>query len=77
MEEATIEENTHIARSFNDKEIHFNEATGEWGTLGWFAIYETLTGGTPKYVGSLASPINPTESNVVIVKVGDISITIE
>lgn len=77
MEETQVDSTSGIASSTNDKEIHFNEATTEWGELGWFAIYETATGGTPKYVGQLVSPITPQANNVVIVRVGDISISIE
>lgn len=77
MDEVQIDELTNTVSSTNNKEIHFNEATSSWGELNWFAIYDCVTGGTPKYVGQLASPITPLDKNVVIVRVGDISISIE
>lgn len=61
----------------NISEIHFNEATGSWGTLTHFAIYSSKTGGTPLYVGQLNTSLTPVENNVVIIKVGDLKISIE
>lgn len=61
----------------NTSEIHFNEATGSWGTLTHFAIYGSKTGGTPLYVGQLNTSLTPVENNVVIIKVGDLRISIE
>lgn len=60
----------------NNEEIHFNEATGSWGAITHFAIYSQQTGGTPLYVGQLNSTITPTAGNVVIIKVGDIQISL-
>ena len=77
MGEVTVDVTTGIATTTNTSEIHFNEATGSWGTLGYFAIYSSATGGTPRYVGQLETPITPTTNNVVIIRIGDISISIE
>ena len=77
MASATIDTTTGIATTTNDQEIHFNEATGAWGTLTHFAIYTSQTGGTARYVGQLVNAINPAANNVVIIRVGDITITLQ
>lgn len=77
MTNASVDLTTGVATTTNDQEIHFNEATGAWGTLTHFAIYTTLTGGTPRYVGQLVNAITPTANNVVIIRVGDITITLQ
>ena len=61
----------------NNKEIHFNEATGNWGTITHFAIYNSSTGGTPLYVGALTQAITPTANTVPLIKVGQLKITLK
>ena len=61
----------------NIREIHFQEATGSWGTLTHFAIYNSATGGTPLYVGALTEPITPTANTVPLIKVGQLKITLK
>ena len=60
----------------NAKEIHFNVATSGWGTITHFAIYTYATGGTMYYSGQLSSPINVAEGEVVVIKPGQIAISL-
>lgn len=60
----------------NNKEIHFTEATGDWGVITHFAIYSNKTGGTPLYVGALTEAIHPTANTVALIKVGQLKITL-
>lgn len=60
----------------NNKEIHFNEATGSWGTIGYFALFTSKTGGTMYYSGELTSPISPVEGTVVVIKKDELSISL-
>lgn len=77
MTAAVVDLSTGIASSSNDQEIHFNEATGSWGTLTHFAIYTSATGGTPRYVGQLDRAVTPAANNVVIIRTNDITITLQ
>ena len=61
----------------NIREIHFQEATGSWGTITHFALYNSATGGTPLYVGALTEPITPTANTVPLIKVGQLKITLK
>ena len=61
----------------NTREIHFQEATGSWGTITHFALYNSATGGTPLYVGALTEPITPTANTVPLIKVGQLKITLK
>jgi len=45
----------------NSTEIHFPEALQDWGVYKYFAIYESKTSGTPKYVGELLKFTQDTE----------------
>ena len=73
----TYDSSTGKVTVANIEEIHFNEATSGWGTITHFAIYSQQTGGEPLYVGQLNSAITPTAGNVVIIRVGDIQISLE
>ena len=52
----------------NSTEIHFPEALEEWGTFEYFAIYDRATGGTPKYIGALKSPLTVVENSVPLIR---------
>ena len=52
----------------NNKEIHFDEATEDWGTITHFAIYTSATGGTMYYYGALSQAVNVTANTVPLLK---------
>jgi hypothetical protein len=60
----------------NIEEIHFNEVQENWGSLGYFALYNQAEGGTPTYVGQLKEVITPTVNTVPIARKGNIKITL-
>ena len=61
----------------NIKEIHFNVATSGWGGfLTHFAIYDSPTGGTMYYSGSLNEAKKVEAGEVVVIKPGEITITL-
>lgn len=61
----------------NNSEIHFNEALEDWGELNYFAIYDSLTGGTPIYIGELTEKIHPVVNTVPLIRVGKMKITLK
>lgn len=60
----------------NTKEIHFNMATGSWGTTEYFAIYDSASGGNIIYAGTLTTAISPTANTVPLIQVGYCKISI-
>lgn len=74
---ATYDELTDTFSYINNVEIHFNEATGSWGTITHFAIFTALTGGTMLAFGQLTAPIEPVADSVPVIRVGNLVITDE
>lgn len=58
----------------NIVDVYFYEATGSWGTLGYFAVYTAQTGGTCIAYGSLANSISPVINSVPVIRAGDLTI---
>ena len=58
----------------NIVDIYFYEATGSWGTLGYFAIYDAQTSGNFIAFGSLANTISPVINSVPVIRTGDLTI---
>ena len=77
MGDITFDPNTGKTTITNINEIHFKETTSPWGSLPYFAIYPSSSGGVPRYVGQLTTTLTPMANNVVIIRVGDIKITVE
>lgn len=59
----------------NIKDIYFYEATGSWGTLPYFAIFSSSTGGTVVAYGTLDNAISPIANTVPVIRTGDLTIT--
>ena len=77
MAAPALSSDSSVTEITNNKEIHFNEATGNWGTITHFAIYTSSTGGKPLYVGALTQAITPTANTVPLIKVGQLKITLK
>lgn len=61
----------------NDTEIHFHEATGDWGTLAYFALYTSSTGTAENNLvayGQLVSSIHPTANTIPIIRPGNLKV---
>jgi hypothetical protein len=59
----------------NDSAITFNEATGSWGTLTHWAIYDAVTDGNMLFHGSLASSQAIASSETLRFPAGELDIT--
>lgn len=69
----------------NDKEIHFDVATGPWGTLSWAAVYDQATNGNMLAAGQIGEivsgewqpkTISPIADSVVVLKVNSLNFSI-
>lgn len=70
----------------NAQEIHFDEATGPWGTLTYGCIYDAAANGNLIAWGELgeyneenvwtAKSITPAANTVVVIKVGNLKISL-
>lgn len=72
---ATYDPDTDTFSYTNNTEIHFNEATGSWGTITHFAIFTSATGGSMLAYGQLATPIQPVANSVPVIREGSLIIT--
>lgn len=59
----------------NTRDIYFYEATGSWGTLPYFVIFDQQTGGNRLAYGSLTSAISPAANTIPVVRTGNLTIT--
>lgn len=63
----------------NSRDIYFFEATGSWGTLGYFAIFSAPNSErSDNYLvayGQLANAISPTAGTIPVIRAGDLIIT--
>lgn len=59
----------------NQVDMYFKEATGSWGTLPYFAIFSSKTGGTMVAYGSLASAISPVNETIPVLRAGNLTIS--
>jgi hypothetical protein len=60
----------------NDEIIYFPEATGSWGTITHFCIFDSASGGNLLAFGALNSPITPTANTIPIIRIGELTISI-
>ena len=72
--EPTYDSGTGKYSITNVKDIYFYEATGSWGTLGYFAIYSAATGGQMLAYGTLTNSISPTAGTIPVIRAGDLTI---
>jgi hypothetical protein len=59
-----------------DEEIEFAEATGSWGTISHWAIFDASTGGNMLWKGTFATAKAVSSGDVAKVVVGDLDLTI-
>lgn len=60
----------------NTEEIMFNEATGNWGTVSHFVVYDSATGGNLLMYGAL-SPARTAETGTTIaIRAGSLKLSI-
>ena len=61
-------------KSENSAEIHFNKATGSWGTITHVCLYSAATGGTLLAYGALTESVAVTEGDVFVIDAGDLEV---
>lgn len=61
-------------KSENSEEIHFNKATGSWGTITHVCLYTSATGGTLLAYGALTESKAVTEGDVMVIDAGDLAV---
>ena len=60
----------------NTSAIEFPTATGSWGTVGWVAVWDNLTGGNLLFHGALTASKTIASGDVFRVPAGDLDITL-
>ncbi len=60
----------------NTEIIYYPEATGAWGTITHFCIYDAQTGGNLLAFGALTTAITPTANTIPIIRVGELDISL-
>lgn len=60
----------------NANDIIFPKATGSWGTISHFALFDAATGGNMLAHGSLSEPIEINSPNMAKIATGSISVTL-
>lgn len=59
----------------NKEIIYFGEATGNWGTLTHYCLFNAKTGGQLIAYGPLVEPITPTAETVPLIRAHQVQIT--
>ena len=65
----------------NNNALYFPEcvvggSTTAWGTLPYFAIFETSSSTVPLYVGALEASITPTDATIPTVRIGALKLSL-
>ena len=60
----------------NGEDITFPQASGSWGTITHFALFDSASGGNLLAYGALSTPININESDAVRFVAGDIEVAL-
>ena len=60
----------------NDEIIYFPEATGSWGTITHFCIFDRDSGGNLLAFGALSTPIQPVANTIPIIRVGELNLSL-
>jgi len=66
-----------VTTKTNANDIKFPEATGSWGTVTHWVLYEQQTGGTPVYFAALDTAKAITAGDEPYIKAGSMKITLE
>ena len=60
----------------NDEIIYFPEATGSWGTITHFCIFDSASSGNLLAFGILSTPIQPVANTIPIIRVGELDLSL-
>lgn len=62
--------------SSTNADIQFPQATGNWGTVGWFGIFDALTTGNLMYHGALTASKTIETGDVFKIASGNLTVTL-
>jgi len=62
--------------SSTSADIQFDQATGNWGTIGWFGIFDALTTGNLLYHGALTASKTIETGDVFKIASGSLTVTL-
>ena len=62
--------------SSTSADIQFPQATGNWGTVGWFGIFDALTTGNLMYHGALTASKTIETGDVFKIASGNLTVTL-
>jgi len=62
--------------SSTSADIQFDQATGNWGTIGWFGIFDALTTGNLLYHGALTASKTIETGDVFKIASGNLTVTL-
>jgi hypothetical protein len=62
--------------SVTSADIQFPQATGNWGTVGWFGIFDALTTGNLMYHGALTASKTIETGDVFKIASGSLTVTL-
>jgi hypothetical protein len=60
----------------NDEIIYFPEATGSWGTITHFCIFDSASSGNLLAFGALSTSIQPVANTIPIVRIGELDLSL-
>ena len=61
----------------NGAKVEFGQATGDWGDIDWFGIFDAETGGNLMLWGNLQDTVSPVAGNSPFFEIGGIVITLD
>ena len=62
--------------SVTSADIQFDQATGSWGTIGWFGIFDASTSGNLMYHGALTTSKTIDTGDVFKIAAGSLTVTL-
>ena len=62
--------------SSTSADVQFPQATGNWGTVGWFGIFDALTTGNLMYHGALTASKTIETGDVFKIASGNLTVTL-
>ena len=62
--------------SSTSADVQFPQATGTWGTVGWFSIFDALTTGNLMYHGALTASKTIETGDVFKIASGNLTVTL-
>ena len=65
---------TDICSITNIRNIYFYEPTASWGTIGYFALFDSATSGNMLAYGTLSESIQPTVGTIPVIRAGQLTI---